>query len=105
MPSKEYEKLTDSVLAWKKNKQIGRFNPDAPSREEAKLQAFEAEIQDQGIQIGKRCKVGRVDDKTGVVKYVGEVAEIPGGGKWIGVRLDLPIGKHQGTLNGHNYFD
>jgi tubulin-folding cofactor B len=105
MPAEEYEKKTDSVLAWKKANQLGRFDPDAPSHEQAKLQAFETEIQNKGIEVGKRCRVGGDDDKRGKVMYVGDVDEIPGpGGKWIGVRLDEPIGKNDGSLNGKVYW-
>lgn len=105
MPAEEYEKKSDSVLAWKKANHLGRFDPDAPSHEQAKLQAFETEIRNKGIKIGQRCRVGGDDDRRGQVMYVGEVDEIPGGaGKWIGVKLDEPIGKNDGSLNGKVYW-
>jgi tubulin-folding cofactor B len=105
MPPEEYEKKGDSVLAWKKNNQLGRFDPDAPSHEQAKLQAFEAEIQNKGIEVGQRCRVGADDDRRGKVMYVGEVDEIPGGaGQWVGVMLDEPVGKNDGSLNGKRYW-
>ncbi|KAH8593348.1 CAP-Gly domain-containing protein [Bisporella sp. PMI_857] len=105
MPPEEYEKKTDSVLAWKKAQKLGRFDPDAPSLERAKLQAFETEIESRGIEVGRRCRVGGEDAKRGEVMYVGEVPEIPGGaGNWIGVRLDEPVGKNDGTLKGKRYW-
>jgi tubulin-folding cofactor B len=48
MPPKQYENLTDSVLAWKKAKQLGRFNPNAPSLEEQKVKVLEREIEERG---------------------------------------------------------
>lgn len=48
MPSQEYETRGDSVLAWKKAQKLGRFNPDAPSLEQQKIQAFEREIEERG---------------------------------------------------------
>ena len=87
MPPSEYEQKTDSVLAWKKANKLGRFDPNAPTLEQAKLQALETEIKNKGIEVGKRCRVGGEDAKRGEIMYVGEVEEIPGGaGKWVGVK-------------------
>ncbi|TDZ23097.1 Cell polarity protein alp11 [Colletotrichum orbiculare MAFF 240422] len=105
MPEEEYAKKTDSVLAWKKAQKLGRFDPDAPSHEQAKIDALQQEIQQRGIQVGKRCRVGGDDSRRGVVKYVGDVNEIPGGlGPWIGVHLDEPVGKNDGSINGKRYW-
>lgn len=105
LPTEQYEKLGDSVLAWKKNKKLGRFDPNAPTLEQAKLRVYETEIQNKGIEVGKRCRVGGEDEKRGVVMYVGEVEEIPGGlGKWVGVKLDEPVGRNDGSLKGKRYW-
>ncbi|KAL3427574.1 cell polarity protein alp11 [Phlyctema vagabunda] len=105
MPPEEYATKTDSVLAWKKSHKLGRFDPNAPSIEEAKLAAYDAEIQNRGIAVGKRCRVGSEDSKRGEVMYVGDVEEIPGGaGKWIAIRLDEPVGRNDGSLNGKRYW-
>jgi tubulin-folding cofactor B len=94
MPPEKYEKKTDSVLAWKKKNKLGRFDPSAPSLEEAKLRVHENEIKARGE-----------DEKRGEIMYVGEVEEIPGGtGKWVGVKLDEPVGKNDGSLKGKRYW-
>ena len=49
MPTTEYEARTDSVLAWKKKAQLGRFDPNAPSLEQQKIQAFEREVEERGM--------------------------------------------------------
>jgi tubulin-folding cofactor B len=105
MPAEEYEKKTDSVLAWKKAEKLGRFNPDAPSLEKAKIEANEHEIRSRGIEVGKRCRVGGDDTRRGEIKFVGEVKEIPGVlGAWIGVHLDEPVGKNDGSIGGTRYW-
>lgn len=105
MPEEEYEKKADSVLAWKKNQKLGRFDPNAPSHEEAKLAALEQEIQQRGIAVDKRCRVGGNDARRGTIKYVGEVKEIPGSlGPWVGVHLDEPVGKNDGSISGVRYW-
>ena len=48
MPAAEYEQKSDSVLAWKKSQKLGRFNPDAPSLEEAKVKAIQSEVESRG---------------------------------------------------------
>ncbi|UNI20134.1 hypothetical protein JDV02_006252 [Purpureocillium takamizusanense] len=105
MPEDEYEKKTDSVLAWKKAQKLGRFDPNAPDHEQAKLAALDDEVRRRGIQVGKRCRVGGEDARRGVVRYVGEVNEIPSGrGTWVGVQLDEPVGKNDGSIAGTRYW-
>lgn len=105
MPEEEYAKKTDSVLAWKKAQKLGRFDPDAPSHEQAKIAAFAQEVEQRGIKIGLRCRVGGDDSRRGEVRYVGEVKEIPGGlGAWVGVHLDEPVGKNDGSISGTRYW-
>lgn len=48
MPVAEYESRTDSVLAWKKNQKLGRFDPNAPTIEQQKIRASEREIEERG---------------------------------------------------------
>lgn len=105
LPVESYEKRTDSVLAWKRNEKLGRFNPDAPTLLDAKLAVYDNEIRAKGIAVGKRCRVGEDDSRRGEVMYVGDVEEIPGGaGKWIGIKLDEPVGKNDGSLGGKRYW-
>lgn len=105
MPEEEYEKKSDSVLAWKKAQKLGRFDPNAPDHEKAKISSIEQELSQRGIEVGKRCRVGGDDLRRGVVKYVGEVKEIPNGiGSWVGVHLDEPVGKNDGSIAGTRYW-
>ncbi|KAK2069782.1 hypothetical protein P8C59_004331 [Phyllachora maydis] len=105
MPEEEYAKKTDSVLAWKKAAKLGRFDPGAPGHEQAKVAALAHEVESRGIAVGKRCRVGGDDARRGEVRYVGEVGEIPGGiGAWVGIQLDEPVGKNDGSVGGTRYW-
>lgn len=119
MPDAAYEARTDSVLAWKKALKLGRFDPDAARHEAERAAAHEREARRRGIEVGKRCRVGGDDGRRGVVMYVGDVPEIAaasssgkstgssgasGEGWWVGVRLDEPVGKNDGSIGGRRYW-
>lgn len=105
MPTAEYESRTDSVLAWKKAQKLGRFDPDAPSIEQQKVLASEREIEERGLVVGGRVRLlPESDARRGTVSYTGLVPEIPGIGAWVGVTLDEPTGKNDGSIKGKRYF-
>lgn len=128
MPQSTYETLNDSVLAWKREQKLGRFDPSLPSTIEQQKARIDREITERHIAVGARCKLlpppppttpieamrrGQTsmaaapdaDDRRGEVRFVGEVPEIPGVGKWIGVALDEPTGKNDGSVKGTKYFE
>ncbi|OQN98287.1 hypothetical protein B0A48_15566 [Cryoendolithus antarcticus] len=106
LPQSEYETRTDSVLAYKRANKLGRFDPSAPEHEQQKVAEAWREVEERGVQTGKRCRLlPDTDHRRGTIGYVGLVPEIPGAsGPWIGVKLDEPTGKNDGSVNGKNYF-
>ena len=56
------------------------------------------------IAVDARCRVGGSDTRRGRVAFVGDIAEIPGVGPWVGVFLDEPVGKNDGSVGGKRYF-
>ena len=50
-----------------------------------------------GIEVGQRCQV-HPGSRRGVISYVGLVPELPGGGYWVGVTFDEPVGKTDGSV-------
>jgi tubulin-folding cofactor B len=106
MPTNTYESLPNSVLAWKKNNQLGRFDPNAPSIEQQKINASFREADERHVKVGARCRLlPDSDHRRGKVRFVGEVKEIPGVGAWIGIELDEPTGKNDGSVKGTRYFE
>lgn len=62
-------------------------------------------IKSPGIQGNRRCRLSPATDaRRGTIRFIGPVPEIPGLGSWIGVALDEPSGKNNGTINGTQYF-
>ncbi|SLM34309.1 Ubiquitin-related domain [Lasallia pustulata] len=106
MPAETYSTLPDSVLAWKKANKLGRFDPHAPEIEKKKIDDGWMEVEGRGITTGKRCRLNDDDTRRGMVAFVGEVDEIPGlKGPWVGVVLDEPVGKNDGSVGGKRYFE
>lgn len=109
MPENEYEKRQDSVLAWKKNNQLGRFGSSGDAKQS--LESAKAEIKERGLVVGARCRVlnpasAESQERRGEIKFVGEVPEIKGHQLfWVGIELDEPLGKNNGTLQGVRYFE
>ena len=44
------------------------------------------------------------DSRRGTVQFIGDIPEIPGFGPWIGIGLDEPTGKNDGSIKGARYF-
>ncbi|RVD80635.1 uncharacterized protein DFL_008529 [Arthrobotrys flagrans] len=106
MPEEDYAKLSDSVLAWKKRNQLGRFDPTQAATAEQKQAEDEKEAEQKGVKVGERCIVGEIEaGRRGEVAYVGLVEKIPQGGIWVGVRLDEPTGKNDGSIDGVRFFE
>lgn len=105
LSQEEYEARNDSVLAYKKRNQIGRFDPNAVDREQELAARELQEIREGNIAVGKRCRIVGVSDRRGTVRYVGEVPETSKPGYWVGIEYDEPVGKNDGSLNGTRYFE
>ncbi|CAL8361970.1 unnamed protein product [Merluccius merluccius] len=107
MSNDAYEKKTDSVRSFLKKQRLGPFNEAEKAIKESELAAREAkeEAAANAITIGNRCqvKVAGQPTKIGTVMYVGTADFKPG--YWVGVKYDEPHGKHDGSVNGRQYFE
>lgn len=120
LPQAQYEQREDSVLNWKKRLHLGRFSNESipqasgssPARDPERPEAVETSTEDAEIltkrsayeiQVGDRVQTD--DKRTGTVRFVGPVPEIPGTGIWIGVEFDDAVGKNDGSIGGSRYFE
>jgi kinesin family protein 13 len=73
------------------------------SRQSLSPPSSEQEVKPEPPEVGERVFVETaLGMKMGVVKFAGETQFQPG--LWIGVALDRPSGKHNGTVQGVKYF-
>ncbi|KAL1971708.1 hypothetical protein VTN31DRAFT_2329 [Thermomyces dupontii] len=126
LPQEAYEKLPGSVLAWKKEQKLGRFDPNAKSPMDLYAEQGrkdQEEVEKRGIATSRRAIILPSSPphlRRGTVQYIGPVPEIafkPLGNKrpdedytgpvplWVGIQLDEPTGKNDGSVNGKRYFD
>lgn len=104
----EYDKREKTYRAWKRE-QIQK-DPNwvpvhiANARKRAEeLAVLYSNIEClRDIKVGMRCSVSP-GDRRGEVCFVGMVEGLAGG-YWIGVKLDEPLGKNDGSINGRRYF-
>ena len=105
MPESTYSTLPNTVLTWKKQQKLGRFDPNAatPASLTAERRVHDTSlVESRGIVVGKRCRVGADDGRRGVVRFVGEIPGLGGereaGCVWVGVQLDEPVGRNNGSV-------
>ena len=97
MPEDSYEKLGNSVRAFKKRNKMGRF-ADVDQAEVDRL-AEEFSEEASKIKLEDRCEVEISEGgmkKRGKVAFVGKTDFKPG--FWVGIHYDEPVGKHNGRL-------
>ncbi|KAK2787435.1 hypothetical protein FQN53_005172 [Emmonsiellopsis sp. PD_33] len=123
LPTSTYESLSNTVLSWKKNQKLGRFDPNALSPEqilEQQAKKDQEEIGQRGIQLSKRAIILPSNPphiRRGTIRFVGPVPSIPVPGVkpgteipdsaapiWVGIELDEPTGKNDGSVAGQRYF-
>lgn len=109
-----YDKRKGTMREFIRNKRKDdpnfKLQPKKPSVMGAGAAASEEEPKEvpgvesvQGVEVGQRCEV-MPGARRGTVRFVGEIAEIPAGGYWVGVEFDEPLGHNDGTVKGRTIF-
>jgi len=110
----QYDKRKDTVRSWIKKKKAENpfFKPPKVGEamgEQAAAASCTSSCDDcgaesvNGMTVGDRCEV-QPGARRGTVKFVGEVEQLQPG-YWVGVQLDEPLGKNNGTIKGIQLFE
>ena len=58
----------------------------------------------QHLTLHSRCQV-HPGTRRGTIAFIGQIDDLGGGGHWVGVILDEPMGKTDGSVNSVQYFE
>lgn len=106
LTDKQYEQRRNTVRDYLKSNRLGKYNEEEMKaiEERKKEEQLEQEKKAAGINIGDRCLVtAKGPRRLGTIRYKGEFHMKPG--IFIGVEYDEPLGIHDGTVDGHKYFE
>jgi tubulin-folding cofactor B len=102
MADKDYDERENTYRAFKKKMQAGNpaWKPVHGTKPSAEYLAEECTA---NVTMGARCSIPP-GDRRGEVVFIGLVPELSEG-YWVGLRLDEPVGKNDGTVKGVWYFE
>ncbi|KAI3403828.1 hypothetical protein KGF56_003388 [Candida oxycetoniae] len=105
LTEEEYQKKNNTVLQWKREQRLGRFDPDYEMIQEKIKLENEAAI--ANIHVGDRCRVINIEgERRGTVRFVGKIDHLDQGKMdWVGVEFDEPVGKNSGDIGGIPVFE
>lgn len=105
LSEEEYANRADSVLNWKKQQHLGRFDPQFNQHKDY-IQKQNEELA-KNIEVGSRCRVINIEgERRGQVKYVGRIDQLDKGENvWVGVEFDEPVGKNDGLIGTLRVFE
>ena len=104
LSDEDYAARSSSVLQWKKDNQLGRFDPKYQAKREEELKAQDDIVSE--LVLNERCSVNTNDlpERRGWLQFLGKVPGISAEDTWCGVEFDEPLGKNNGTFGGVTYF-
>ncbi|SGY45751.1 BQ5605_C001g00333 [Microbotryum silenes-dioicae] len=106
LTNQKYEARSDTVLAFKRRHQLGRFAPTADSSHE--LAASQRMQLPDNLVPGARCEVALSDvlSRRGTVRFLGPTQFGPQDETvWVGIEWDEPVGRNDGSVDGVKYFE
>ncbi|EAR84463.1 tubulin folding cofactor B (macronuclear) [Tetrahymena thermophila SB210] len=104
MSEEDYDKLQDNFRKFKK--QLLENNPELAAKQNNPVIITEEDyLKEEAEQMkkGDRCQL-KEKKHRGTVEYVGKIPNL-GQGYYIGIKLDEPYGKHNGSVGPVQYFE
>ncbi|CAR21605.1 CAP-Gly domain-containing protein [Lachancea thermotolerans] len=105
LPEEDYQRRQDSVLQWKKDLQLGKFNPEYQARLQKDCEEQQSRAEE--LTINERCSVStpNLPERRGWLRFVGSLTPLMDEpGIWCGVEFDEPVGKNDGSFKGRYFF-
>lgn len=104
LTEEEYAKKSNTVLQWKKDNQLGRFDPNYEQARQQRL--LDNLVVSSSIKVGDRCRVINIQgQRLGAVRFVGKIPQLDPEDTWVGVEFDEPVGRNSGLIDGVKYFE
>ncbi|EDO18573.1 hypothetical protein Kpol_1048p3 [Vanderwaltozyma polyspora DSM 70294] len=99
-----YANRKDSVLNWKKEHKLGKFDPQYQLTLNKNRELQNEHL--KNLIINERCSVKSTDsaERRGWLRFVGKIPDINNEDVWCGIEFDEPMGKNDGTFKGKKYF-
>jgi len=109
IPDEEYDKRTDSVRAFLQKNKLGQYKENTGEGTEGGENSLEEQYKHlaKQLNVGQRCRLiqdpsQNTVEKRGTIMFVGKTEFQKG--YWVGIKLDEPLGKNDGSVNGKSYF-
>lgn len=84
------------------NEAVDYITENAEPKSDAEIEYGPESI--QHLTLHSRCQV-QPGSRRGEIAYIGPIDTLGGGGHWVGVILDEPMGKTDGSVNSVRYFE
>lgn len=104
LSEEDYASRSSSVLQWKKENQLGRFDPNYAAKRDQEKELQKNKI--AKLVIDERCSVKTDDqpERRGWLRFIGKILQINNEDIWCGIEFDEPLGKNNGSYKGVQYF-